>query len=143
METRQGLVPVPFPGRRKIGQFQERIRKSKAVTSAFDFPESVADLVGGGDYWMKAVKAFRWHDDQMGMDPDHEVTFVALGNLLGIDRRNATAIIRKERIHQSKKQGLYYWRDVRRVVGVKLSEYAILEIFHLSAAARACAPTTN
>lgn len=144
MQYRQGLVPAPVPGRRKIGLFQDRIRrKSKAVVSEFDFPEAVADLVGGSDYWMKSVKAYRYHDNAMSMNAGHEVTHVALGNLLGIDRRNSTALIRKEGIRQASAQGWYYWRDVRRVVGVKLAEYAIIEIFHLSAAARACAPTTN
>ena len=138
-----GLTPTPTPGRRKIALFHDRIRRSKAVTSPHDFPEDVADLVACNDYWMKAARAFRYHDAQLGLDPDHEVTMVALANLLGVDRDKAVSLVRKEKIRKASAQGWYYWRDVRRVVGIKLSEYAVLEILHLSAAARSCVPTTN
>ncbi len=124
------MAPVPRAGRRKIAVLQDRVNRRRPVHLNTDFPENLADAVGSMDFWLKAVKAFRWHDEQLDLHPDHSITSHACSVLLGMDRDEAMRLLRRMTAGKAH-INVYLWRDVRPYVVQRMIKSSMEEMMDL------------
>lgn len=124
------MAPVPRAGRRKIAVLQDRTSKRRPVHLNTDFPEDLADTVGSIDFWLKAVKAFRWHDEQLDLFPDHAVTRHGVSVLLGMDRDEAMRLLHRMTAGKARLD-VYLWKDVRPLVLQKMIKSSMDEMLGL------------
>lgn len=127
---------APRPGRNKIALLQSRKSKKQSLFHPHDFPEDIAHLVGTMEYWMRAFKAFRWHDSQLDIDPDHAITRHGFSVLLGFDytqsRRTLNSLLRRHGATGQISKDVYLWRQMRSMVVKELLKKCMNELLELS-----------
>ena len=127
------MAPVPKPGRRKTAVLQERVSGRKPLSLNTDYPENLADVAGSIDFWLKSIKAFRWHDSQLDLVPDHSISRHAFAVMLGVDRDTRFMRHQFTRLSSVKSgRDSFPWREVRRTVCQTLAKAAIEEMMDLS-----------
>lgn len=128
------MAPVPRAGRNKIALLQDRLKhRSPSLHLNYDWPENIADCLGSLDYWLKSIKAFRWHDAQLDLDPNHTVTRHAIVVMLGIDRTQVVRFLRKYGVASARpSEDAYRWQTLRWPVCQELTRVGMNELLQLS-----------
>jgi len=127
------MAPVPRPGRNKIALLQSRRKSKQPLSRDQDYPEDIADLVGNIDFWLKAIKAFRWHDEQQQLHDEHYVTHQAIANIFSIDRSQVSRFLQKYRVRTPNTyRGQLPWKELRWAVVQKILHGAMSEIVEMT-----------